>query len=174
MRDEASFWRKCSSCKNPIEFKAKYYVCSVSTCNALRTGYVFCSVACFEKHLPGARHRDAGAVEKIAATTPFHMEAGPASEAMPQRKMAIQPPAQAGSHNQSSNYGSNYGSNPIPKEVLVVVSKLKDYIKARGDMSTSQAVVDILSDQIRRLCDDAIDRARVAGRKTVLDRDFEK
>ena len=61
----ANFWRKCSSCKKPIALKSKYYVCSVSTCNGLRTGYVFCSVACFERHLPGARHKQAGAIEKF-------------------------------------------------------------------------------------------------------------
>jgi hypothetical protein len=167
MRDEQSFWRKCSSCKIPIEFKAKYYVCSVSTCNSLRTGYVFCSVTCFEKHLPGARHRDAAAVEKIAGATPYMLE-GQADlradlqtpQSVPQRKMA------------THGVSAPVQKNQIPKDVLVVVSKLKDYIKARGDMSTSQGVVDILSDQMRRLCDDAIDRARVAGRKTVLERDF--
>ena len=161
MRTDESFWRKCSSCKLPIEFKAKYYVCSVSTCNALRTGYVFCSVSCFEKHLPGARHRDAGAVEKIAGSTPYSADESAVST--PQRKMAI------------SSSGANLvqSKNQIPKDILVVASKLKDYIKARSDMNTSQTVMDILSDQIRRLCDDAIDKARVAGRKTVLDRDFE-
>ncbi len=160
MRDEQSFWRKCSSCKKPIEFKVRYYVCSVSTCNALRTGYVFCSVACFEKHLPGARHRDAAAIEKISEATPYSIDSQKDAPA-PQRKMAIQ--------------GASLvpQKTSIPKDVLIVVSKLKDYIKARGDMSTSQAVVDVLSDQVRRLCDDAIDRARAAGRKTVLERDFE-
>jgi hypothetical protein len=60
------FWRKCSSCKKPIALNAKYYECSVSTCNRIRTGYVFCSVDCFERHLPGARHKQAGAIEKTA------------------------------------------------------------------------------------------------------------
>lgn len=161
MRTDESFWRKCSSCKVPIEFKAKYYVCSVSTCNALRTGYVFCNVSCFEKHLPGARHRDAGAVEKIAGNTPYSAEEPLASS--PQRKMAISSP----------NVSAIQSKNQIPKDILVVASKLKDYIKARSEMNTSQSVMDILSDQIRRLCDDAIDKARIAGRKTVLDRDFE-
>ncbi len=161
MRTDDSFWRKCSSCKIPIEFKAKHYVCSVSTCNALRTGYVFCSVSCFEKHLPGARHRDAGAVEKIAGSTPY--TADEPAQSSPQRKMAI-----------SSPVGTSVQSkNPIPKDILIVASKLKDYIKARSDMNASQGIMEVLSDQVRRLCDDAIDRARVAGRKTVLDRDFE-
>ncbi len=164
MRDEESFWRKCSSCKIPIEFKAKYYVCSVSTCNALRTGYVFCSVSCFEKHLPGARHRDAGAIEKTAGSTPYIVDESQSTNATPQRKLATH----------STSVGANQSKSQMPRDVLVVVSKLKDYIKARADMNTSQGIVDIISDHIRSLCDEAIDKARVAGRKTVLDRDFEK
>ncbi len=164
MREDESFWRKCSSCKVPIEFKAKHYVCSVSTCNALRTGYVFCSVSCFDKHLPGARHRDAGAIEKTAGTQPYSADEPNQLNNSPQRKLAV--PHSGGAITQSKLQ--------VPKDVLVVVSKLKDYIKARSDMNTSQDVIEILSDQIRLLCDDAIDKARMAGRKTVLDRDFEK
>ncbi len=57
-------------------------------------------------------------------------------------------------------------------EVLVVASKLKGYIKQKGGMKTSAGVLQILSDRIRRLCDEAIDTANRDGRKTVLDRDF--
>jgi histone H3/H4 len=57
-------------------------------------------------------------------------------------------------------------------EVLVVASKVKNYIKAKGDMKTSSAVLEVLSDRLRRLCDQAIETARSDGRKTVLDRDF--
>ncbi len=57
-------------------------------------------------------------------------------------------------------------------EVLVVVSKLKKYIRARSGMKTSDGVAAVLSDRIRRLCDDAIENARADGRKTVKDRDF--
>jgi hypothetical protein len=58
------------------------------------------------------------------------------------------------------------------REVLVVVSKLKAYIKARSGFSTSDGVVEVLSDQLRRLADRAIENATAAGRKTVMDRDF--
>jgi hypothetical protein len=64
MEINLEFWRPCSSCKKPIKYSSRFYECSVSTCNRKRTGYVFCSVGCWERHLPGARHRDAGAVEK--------------------------------------------------------------------------------------------------------------
>jgi histone H3/H4 len=55
---------------------------------------------------------------------------------------------------------------------LIVVSKLKAYIKNRSGFNTSDAVMDLLSDHLRRLCDLAIDNASVDSRKTVLDRDF--
>lgn len=60
------------------------------------------------------------------------------------------------------------------REILVVASKLKNYIRERSDMNTSDAVMDALSDALRTLCDEAIERAREAGRKTVMDRDFRK
>lgn len=57
-------------------------------------------------------------------------------------------------------------------EVLVVASKVKNYIKDNGDMKTSASVLSALSDKIRAMCDGAIASARADGRKTVLDRDF--
>ena len=39
-------------------------------------------------------------------------------------------------------------------------------------MNTSDSVKNLLSDRLRRLCDEAIDHARSEGRKTVMDRDF--
>jgi len=60
----------------------------------------------------------------------------------------------------------------VPREVLVVVSKLKSYIKTRSGMNTSDGVIPVLSDEIRRLCDRAIENATRDGRKTVMDRDF--
>jgi len=77
------------------------------------------------------------------------------SEESPNRKI-VSPPA----------------AESVPREILVVVSKLKAYIRARSGFNTSDATVEVLSDHLRRLCDRAIDKARSAGRKTVLDRDF--
>ncbi|MEK7691241.1 MAG: hypothetical protein AAB425_09490 [Bdellovibrionota bacterium] len=58
-------------------------------------------------------------------------------------------------------------------EVLVVASKVKTYIRgASGGMNTSASVFAALSDKLRRMCDDAIVRAKADGRKTVMDRDF--
>lgn len=68
--------------------------------------------------------------------------------------------------------GSPGGADEIPEDVLVVVSKMKAYVKARSGMNTSDGVVDVLSAKIRKLCDAAIDVANADGRKTVMDRDF--
>jgi histone H3/H4 len=57
-------------------------------------------------------------------------------------------------------------------EVLVVISKLKNYIRAKSGMNTAGNVAPKLSDIVRSLCDEAVERARQDGRKTVMDRDF--
>jgi histone H3/H4 len=58
------------------------------------------------------------------------------------------------------------------QEVLVVQSKIKKYIKAKSGMSTSGAVAKHLSGLIASMCDQAMDAAATAKRKTVMDRDF--
>ena len=58
------------------------------------------------------------------------------------------------------------------KDVLVVVSKLKKYIRSTAGMNTSGNVAPALSDIVRKLCDEAIEKAKADGRKTVMDRDF--
>ncbi len=63
-------------------------------------------------------------------------------------------------------------SEGVEKEVLIVASKLKNYIRDRSGMNTSAAVVDVLSDKIREITDAAIGSAKREGRKTVMDRDF--
>lgn len=162
---EEKLWKKCSSCKKPIGLGAKYYVCSVSTCNGQRTGYVFCSVPCFEVHLPSARHKDAAAIEMKA---PMQPDAGSAAAAAgtsrePTRKIISSGPA---------SFSSSPANKNLPREVLIIASRLKEYIQARAEMNTSGNVVDVLSDHVRVICDRAIDNARAEGRKTVMDRDL--
>lgn len=165
-------WRHCSTCKRPIAFGSEYYRCNVSTCNRKRTGLYFCSVACWDAHVPEARHRDAWA-EQVTAPTEREWEAEREREA----KQAV---ARAEAHEAAKTAANRPTredramSDPteIPKDILVVVSKLKKYVRARSGMNTSDAVVDVLSERLRRLCDQAIDSARRDGRKTVLDRDF--
>ena len=62
----ADQWKPCSLCRKPIAFGQVYYVCSVSTCNRKRTALAFCSVECWDAHLPEARHREAWAEEQRA------------------------------------------------------------------------------------------------------------
>lgn len=59
------------------------------------------------------------------------------------------------------------------KEVLVVVSKLKNYIKASAGMNTSGNVPAKLTEIVQSLCDEAVENAKKDGRKTVMDRDFQ-
>lgn len=57
-------------------------------------------------------------------------------------------------------------------EVLVVVSKVKKYIKEQSGMNTSDGVAGVISERVRELCNQAIENARSDGRKTVKDRDI--
>ncbi len=60
----------------------------------------------------------------------------------------------------------------MSKEVLIVSSKVKAYVKSKAGMNTSASVMDALSGKVRELCDQAIENAKSAKRKTVMDKDF--
>lgn len=62
-------------------------------------------------------------------------------------------------------------SDTFDKDILIVVSKMKKYIKDRSGMNCSDAIAEALSDHVRNLCDDSIRAAARDERKTVLDRD---
>ncbi|MCB0413113.1 MAG: hypothetical protein KDD50_02185 [Bdellovibrionales bacterium] len=155
-------WAKCSSCKSEILNGQRYYVCNVSSCNKKRGGYVFCSVPCFERHVPVERHKDAYAIEEKA---PAHGTKEVAEPATGQKRIIAQ------SFDSKAEKVLTRKST-VPREILIVASKLKDYIKKTSDMNTSAQVMSVLSDKVRELCDEAIEEARKEGRKTVLDRDF--
>jgi len=150
-------WRHCSRCKSPIPYAASYVVCGVSTCNRARTGLVFCGMDCWDAHVPLAGHRDAHAEELTAPTTPETAAAKPEAD----RKAGKRRIAPVQRRDPS-----------LPKDPLVVTKALKEYIRAAGDLRTSDGVTELLSEKLRDLCDRAIDRAKQDGRKTVLDRDF--
>lgn len=57
-------------------------------------------------------------------------------------------------------------------DVLVVTSKVKKFIKERGEMNTSAETIDVLSKAIERLCSKGIEAAKADGRKTVMARDI--
>ncbi len=177
---DAAAWKRCSTCKKPIAFGSGYFTCNVSTCNRKGTDFTFCSVACWDAHVPVLRHRDAWAEEQRAPTSAAwaarqreqaERAAAPPAEprprpAAPVAPRPMQPPTQQPTHYQR-------GSD-VPEDVLVVVSKLKAYIRATSGMNTSDGVVEVLSARVRELCDGAIEQARAAGRKTVMDRDFQR
>lgn len=160
-----SAWKVCSTCKREIAFEQKYWVCSVSTCNRKRIGLFFCSVSCWDAHLPEARHRDAWAEEQQAPTRAEHQRQREAEEREARASDGeVEAPRRriVGTSNEDE----------LPKDVLVVVSKLKAYVKARSGMNTSDSVTGVLSDHLRKLCNEAIRNAARDGRRTVLDRDF--
>jgi histone H3/H4 len=57
-------------------------------------------------------------------------------------------------------------------EILVVASKIKNYIKNASGMNTSAKVMEALSERVKQLCDQAVESAKQDGRKTVMDRDL--
>ncbi len=215
MSDE--HFKLCSSCRAPIGFQQAYYACSVSTCNRQRVGLYFCSLPCWEAHLPMMRHRDAWAEERRAPTQAEHASAQ-AEEARTKQGTDKRPQgegkartAPSGALEQSHELtrGAHKDSSPdltpmqrearlgvvrrgaesadmtsepdqepsdddLPRDVLIVISKLKHYIKARSGFNTSDQVSQVLSDHVRRVCVEAIKNAARDGRKTVLDRDFLK
>lgn len=198
----AETWLLCSACRTDIAFGAKYFQCSVSTCNRARMRLVFCSVACWDSHVATLRHREAWAEDKIAPTQvawerelaseprePVRVVAAPRPAAAPIARPGVQVPqtrlataapiavAEAapvrrviGEPAPAASAGVAL-NDIVDRDLLIVVSKLKKYIKDRSGMNCSDAVAEVLSDHVRVLCDDSIRAAGRDERKTVLDRD---
>ena len=166
MSEERS-WRRCSACKKPIALGADYYACNVSTCNQKRTALAFCSVPCWEVHLPVANHREAWAVEKKA---PASGEAPTPSRSPAAARLT--PVEKTGRRRLVRPNGAEAGTPDAPREVLIVASRLKEYVRKRSGYNPSDRVLEPLSAIVRRICDEAIDHARREGRQTVLDRDI--
>jgi hypothetical protein len=66
------------------------------------------------------------------------------------------------------------GGGDLPNDVLIVASKLKNYIRAKSGMRTSDTCLEALSTIVRDACNEAIRRAGADGRQTVMDRDFRR
>jgi hypothetical protein len=164
VNESNDFYKRCSTCKSPIDFGATYYTCSVSTCNRPKLALFFCSVPCWEAHVPEARHRDAWAEQQKA---PFRTESAAvhAEQPSPPVRARVVTAASAGPSIVSADADAD-------DDALVVVSKLKRYIRVRSEMNTSDTVFGPLSNHLRQLCNEAIRNAARDGRKTVLDRDF--
>jgi hypothetical protein len=170
-----TFWRRCATCKRGIDFGTAYKICSVSTCNRKGSSLVFCSIQCWDSHVPLMRHREAWAEEQrsptreewgaqaVAAARPAASAPRPA----PETGAALEEPAE-----DPDGEDGAVPEGEVPREILIVASKLKKYVRARSGMNTSDSVMEVLSARVRSLCDDAIVRAQEDGRKTVMDRDF--
>jgi histone H3/H4 len=158
MEENQNYWRKCGTCKKEIGFNTIYQMCNVSTCKKL----VFCSVDCWNLHNPVMNHKSSWAEENRSPRREDFQKEELASTAP--RRIIVQ----------SKNTNEQTTVNEVSeKEILIVASKLKAYIKDKYDMNTSANVMDILSGQVRRLTDKAVAKARSEGRKTVMDRDYE-
>ncbi len=121
----------------------------MSTCNRARTALAFCSVDCWEVHLPTERHREAWAIEERAPLEP-------------------DPPQGAPRKRKTRKVSSPVGD---VEEILVVASRLKAYIRSVSGYNTSEGVLSVLSAALRKICDESVANARRAERQTVMDRD---
>jgi hypothetical protein len=153
---ETIYWRKCGSCKKEIGFNTIYQSCSVSTCSKT----AFCSVDCWDMHVPILNHKNAWAEEGRSPS-----QAAAQAEA-PVRRIIVSPTQN------TPNLAPTSKSGPMDHEVLIVASKLKQYVKDKYDLNTSADVMDALSQEVRRITDRAVDKARADGRKTLMSRDF--
>jgi hypothetical protein len=105
-------------------------------------------------------HRDAGAFEKRAPAQAAATQTPRVSTHQSTPANQTQQPPQPGGLTESED------------EVLVVVSKVKKYIRDQSGLSTSDAVMEVLSKKVRDFADRAITSANAHGRKTVMDRDL--
>ena len=137
-------WRKCGSCKKDIGFNQIYQVCSVC-----KGKYAFCSVDCWDQHVPVMNHKSSWAEEKRSPTN------NTSASNQSVRRIIASP-----------------SSSSSETDVLIVASKLKQYIKDKHDLSTSADVMEVLSHAVRRLSDQASAKAKAEGRKTLMSRDF--
>lgn len=147
---EESFWRRCGTCKKEISWGGTYQKCSVSSCRK----YAYCSVDCWSLHDSVMGHMSAYAEEELAPKSD--------GEQRPKRRIVVS--------GEKSTSGGSLGG--YEKDILIVASKLKKYVKDRHDLNTSGNVMDRLSYLVRQLVDDAVLSARQEGRKTLMDRDF--
>lgn len=156
-----TYWNKCSTCKKELPFGSAYYICSVSTCQGSRTGLHFCSVECWDAHLGFARHRDAGALDAVAPKREAYLASLEGTPQPAAKKILVR-----------TESSTSSPSSSMETETLVVVSKVKQLIRDKSEMSTSQCAIDALTDKVVQECRKAIDNARAAGRKTVMGRDI--
>ena len=110
---EQTFWRKCSICKKEIPFHGVYYNCSVSTCHK----NIYCSVTCWDVHVPVMNHKNAWAEEEEAPSLAQFFQAAASTSSTSgsnnsrePRKILVESP--------TSNNKIN--KNQIPKEIWLL------------------------------------------------------
>lgn len=145
-------WKKCNTCGSNIPYGGTYQRCSVSSCRK----FAFCSVDCWSTHDELENHKSSYAEEEQAPMAGV--------ESREPRRILVK----AGSRSDEAK-GSR---GDVPRDILIVASKLKAYVKAKHDLNTSANVMDALSDIVRFHVDKAVEKAREEGRKTLMDRDF--
>src|SRR5207248_9749836 len=99
--------------------------CSTSTSNRKHNGFFFCAVSCWDAHVPMMRHRESWAEQHTA----------PTREAVEREQQAEQAP-----HKASGTPAVRSGTAGSSQDVLIVVSKLKQYIKQQAAMNTADTV----------------------------------
>ena len=155
MEEANNYWHKCGSCKKEIGYNTIYQMCNVSSCKKL----FFCSVDCWNLHNPVMNHKSSWAEENRSPKRE-EVVADQNSNNSPRRIIV-----------QSKNTSTSEADTT--DEILIVASKLKQYIKDKYDMNTAASVMEALSRDVRRLTDKAVGKAKSEGRKTVMDRDYE-
>ena len=58
------------------------------------------------------------------------------------------------------------------KEMLIVKSKVKDYVKTLGDFNVAGDFVDALNEATAKILSKAVERTKANGRKTVSAKDI--
>lgn len=158
--ENQNFWRKCITCKNEIKFSTKYFKCSVTSCDKKRSPAQFCSVDCWDVHRSIMSHKSAGADEYHSPSQAKWLESQKEREGIEPKVRIV------------SNRVSSSSSVVDTDEILVVVSKLKSFVKESSGLNTSADVFPVLSDLIRKACLDASRNSHADERKTLMARDF--
>jgi hypothetical protein len=154
METAQSYWKKCGPCKKEIYPGMNYFRCSISACN----NQAFCSQSCFRVHSEMMRHRDAFPDEAIAPAVV-------ATEQVRRKVEASTPAAKSPTETKPA-------AGDEETDILVVMSKLKHFVRQHSGLNTSAGVAEALSDIVRQHCRHAMEKAQQAGRKTLMDRDF--
>jgi hypothetical protein len=159
--EDQNYWRKCIVCKNEIQFSTKYFKCSVSSCDKKRSPAQFCSVDCWDVHRSIMSHKSAGADEYHSPSKQKWLE----MQAGATRVRLVSDKKNASKNPTSTDLNAD--------DILVVVSKLKIFVKDATSLNTSADVMPALSNIIRDVCVQAAKNAKKDERKTLMARDFQ-